>query len=147
MMARWNTLLVLAALIPSSVSGEVVEVSGTVTSADVEGGVARLRLDDPSAPQVVLVVGWLSGFPPSPEKFYAGKTISVRGALRSFRGTREIEVRDAADITVVAGAPLSNDTPPGSSAEINELRQQIQQLDERIRKLERRTLGRDKSDE
>jgi len=114
-------------------------VTGTVRSARVEGSVVRLAFDDdPGSLRIILLLGWLSHFPPDTAHYYLGKTVRVRGVVKSFRGTPEMTVRDAADITVLgqsAGAATSAGTPPD---ELQSLREQVQRLEERVRQLERR---------
>ncbi len=156
-------LLVLAALTPAaadvSVSpsvaglfvGEDKVVEGTVTAAERDTNIVRLHLG--KAPQelaVSLVIGWLNTFPPTPERYYLGKTVRVAGTIRSFRGTPEMIIRDAADIQLVGDTSVA--AAPGRSAEIapteqtgreaalqrrvDSLTDQVHRLEQRIQQLE-----------
>jgi hypothetical protein len=115
------------------------EVTGTVRSARAEGNIVHLTLDDPHAPQIVLLIGWLSHFPTTPDRYYLGKAVTVRGKIQSFHGAREIHVRDASDITVhEAVAPSVVGDANGSQSQIDELRNRVRSLEERVRALEQR---------
>lgn len=95
--------------------GDAKVVEGAVTSADRDSNVVRLHLG--KAPQEVivsLVIGLLNNFPPSPETYYAGKTVRVAGTLQSFRGVPEIVLHDAGDIQVV-GSNAPQAVPPAAS--------------------------------
>jgi len=82
--------------------GETKVVEAAVTATDHENNVVRLRLGAPPHVLVVsLVQGLMSDFPPSPEQYYAGKTVRVAGMIRSFRGELEITLHSSADIQIV----------------------------------------------
>ncbi|MBI3785809.1 MAG: hypothetical protein HY270_20640 [Deltaproteobacteria bacterium] len=82
--------------------GETKIVEAQVTAAQRDNNVVQLRLGAaPHTLTVSLLQGLMSDFPPSAEKFYAGKTVRVVGPIRSFRGGLEITLHTAADIQVV----------------------------------------------
>ena len=141
---RWSVRSIFGVLILLLAfrSGAVeTVVSGTVRSAHVDGATVRLDLADADAPQVVLIVGWLSGFPATPEQYYLGREISARGALRSFRGVREVQVRDVADLTVVSSPTGGDESGAATATEVEKLREQVRTLEQRVQELERGTHG------
>ena len=138
---------VVAVLTAAPARSEPVVVSGTVKTTRAVGGTVRLEFENPSTPEVVLLIGWLSSFPPSPAEFYAGRTISARGAQRSFRGAAEVWVRDASDITVLNAADSSEVGAPSAPDEIQTLRAQNRTLQDRVRQLEDRLRERDSDHE
>src|SRR5262249_3394413 len=99
--------------------GEQKIVEGTVTAAQRDAGTVHLRLGQtPQDLNVSVVMGLLSKFPPSPERYSLGKTVRVAGMIHSFRGVPEIVVRDPDDIQVVeadgsdaARVPVAAPTP------------------------------------
>lgn len=116
-------------------------VEGTVTAAERDGNVVRLRFGTtPQALTVSLVIGLLSNFPPTPERYYLGQTVRVAGTIRSFRGTPEIVIHDPAHITVVGAAPPAAADRPVPTTPVVEgaaaLREQVRTLSERVRVLE-----------
>lgn len=114
-------------------------VTGTVRRARVDGSVVRLAFDeDPGSVRIILLLGWLSHFPPDPAHYYLGKTVRVRGVVKSFRGAPEISVRDAADITVLGQSEGAAGSAETAADEIQSLRERVQRLEERVRQLERR---------
>jgi hypothetical protein len=127
-----------AFLLLTSVDASAAEtvVSGTIHAARADGSAVRLDFEDPSTPPVILLVGWLSNFPPAPEQYYLGKSISVRGSLRSFRGASEVHVRDAAEITVLSAVSPRDSSPP-TLGEVDKLREQVRTLQQRVQELER----------
>lgn len=123
--------------------GEEKIVEGTVSSAQREGNVVRLRLGTaPQALTVSLVIGLLSDFPPAPERAYLSQTVRVAGTIRDFRGAPEIVIHDAADIRIVGAAPLPVSAPPAAvkagPVEEPSLRERLDTLSERVRVLEER---------
>ena len=121
--------------------GEEKIVEGTVTAAERDASVVRLRFGNASqALTVSLVIGLLSDFPSAPESYYLGHTVRVAGTIRSFKDRPEIVIHDPANIKIVgAGAPPANDraatVPPGSD-DAAALREQVKTLNERVRTLE-----------
>ncbi len=116
-------------------------VEGTVTAAERDGNVVRLRLGaTPQALTVSLVIGLLSNFPPAPERYYLGQTVRVAGTIRSFRDTPEIVIHDPAHITVLGAAqPAAAERPvptPPAGEDAAALREQVRALTERLRELE-----------
>jgi len=143
----------IAASVASLFVGEEKIVEDTVTSAERDGTVVRLRLGRP--PQdlsVALIIGLLSAFPSDPEHYYLGKPVRVAGVIRSFRGATEMEIHDPARIQLVATTGLPVVHPPAATRPLSEpaaaagaaateessLRRQIDQLNERVRQLEER---------
>lgn len=111
-------------------------VSGIVRSTRVEGSTVRLLFDDdPQSVQVVLILGWLNHFPPAPEQYYVGKSLTVRGAVQKFHEVSEIAVRDPADITV-HGAPADAPQAADRESEIERLHDQVRTLQRRVQELE-----------
>jgi hypothetical protein len=129
---------VCAMLLAAACAGAEETVSGTVRVAGADGSVVRLNFDDPGAPQVILLIGWASNFPPAPEQYYLGKTLSVRGSPRMFRGRPEIHVRDAGDIVVLSAASPAAGPTPVAPGEVEMLREQVRTLEQRVKELERR---------
>jgi hypothetical protein len=108
-------------------------VVGTVRSGRLEEGAVHLALSD--GVQVRLLVGWLSGFPAQPEKYYVGKSVSVRGQRRWFRGIPEVVVRDPQDI-VVLQTGSDEVAAPEVGSEVESLRERVRELEREIQQLE-----------
>jgi len=121
--------------------GEEKIVEGTVTAAERDADVVRLRFGNaPQALTVSLVIGLLSDFPADPERHYLGRTVRVAGTIRSFKDRPEIFIHDPANIKIVdAGAPPATEhaaTVPAGSDDSRALREQVKTLNERVRTLE-----------
>jgi len=121
--------------------GEERIVEGTVTAAERDANVVRLRFGNaPQALTVSLVIGLLSDFPSAPERYYLGHTVRVAGTIRSFKDRPEIVIHDPANIKIVgAGAPPASEraaTVPPASDDAPALREQVKTLNERVRTLE-----------
>ena len=119
--------------------GEEKIVEGTVTAAERDANVVRLRFG--SAPLTVsLVIGLLSDFPSDPEHHYLGHTVRVAGTIRSFKDQPEIFIHDPANIKIVGpGAPPAAEraaSVPPPSDDAPALREQVKTLNERVRTLE-----------
>ncbi|HUI26797.1 MAG TPA: hypothetical protein VL403_12005 [Candidatus Kryptonia bacterium] len=140
--ARWLLGWSMLLLALRASAAETI-VSGTVSTARTEGSVVRLGFEDSNIPPVVLLLGWLSNFPPAPEQYYLGRAVSVRGSLRSFRGASEIYVRDAADITVLSSSTGGDSATPATSVEVDRLRAQVRALQKRVQELEQGNRTRD----
>jgi hypothetical protein len=121
--------------------GEQKIVEGTVTAAERDASVVRLRFGNtPQALTVSLVIGLLSDFPADPERYYLGHTVRVAGTIRSFKDRPEIVIHDPANIKIAgAGAPPANEraaTVPPDGDDAAALREQVKTLNERVRTLE-----------
>jgi hypothetical protein len=121
--------------------GEERIVEGTVTAAERDGNVVRLRFGNtPQALTVALVVGLLSDFPAAPERYYLGHMVRVAGTIRSFKDRPEMVVHDPANIRIVgAAAPPAHERAapaPPSGDDAPALREQVKTLTERVRTLE-----------
>lgn len=93
----------ISASVASLFIGEDKLVEGTVSAAERDGNVLRLRLGPaPKDLSVALVRTWFSALPAEPETYFLGRTVRVAGTIQSFRGAPEIVVRDAADVQIVA---------------------------------------------
>ncbi len=111
--------------------GRDVIVEGTVTHAERDAWVVRLRLGEPPGDLAVqLVLGMLSRFPDNPESYYLGKRIRVLGRVGEFRDRTEMIVRDPDRILVV---DMKADR---TSEEVLRLEKRVRELEERLQTLE-----------
>jgi hypothetical protein len=116
--------------------GHVCGVRGTVVATESVGPTYRLYFDaaDHTA-RVLLMRGWLVTWP-----HYDGETIVATGKVDRFRDHVEMIVRDPSDVAVLDPTP----TPPPSAAptaspgELEQLRDRVRTLEQRIRQLEGR---------
>lgn len=111
--------------------GRDVIVEGTVTHAERDAWVVRLRLGEPPGDLAVqLVLGMLSRFPDNPETYYLGKRIRVLGRVGEFRDRTEMIVRDPDRILVVDAKA------DRASEEVLRLENRVRELEERLEALE-----------
>lgn len=111
--------------------GRDVIVEGTVTHAERDAWVVRLRLGEPPGDLAVqLVLGMLSRFPDNPESYYLGKRIRVLGRVGEFRDRTEMIVRDPDRILVV------DPKADRASEEVRRLEGRVRELEERLEALE-----------
>lgn len=130
--------------------GEEKTVEGSVAAAERVGNVVQLHLGEgPHAFTVSLIIGLLSNFPATPERYYLGRSIRVVGTIRSFKERPEMEIRDPANIQVIGGsaqpaagasreaAVAHQPTPPPALGErIDTLTERVRTLEERVERLE-----------
>ncbi len=117
--------------------GKDVIVEGKITAAERDANVVRLQMGPAGRGlTVALVIPLLNDFPTSPETYYAGKIIRAAGLVRSYRGKPELAVRSAQDVSIVGEPP---DAAAGVAAKKDAavLRQQVQDLENRVNELER----------
>jgi hypothetical protein len=134
--------------------GRVCGVRGTVAAVEDDGPSIRLYFDaEQRQVRVLLMRGWMVTWPD-----YAGETIVATAKVQRFRDHVELIVLDPGNITVLGAtpsptleptmeptppptsAPTSQPTlapiPPSTPGEAEQLRQQIHELQERLRTLE-----------
>ena len=121
--------------------GEEKIVEGTVTAAERDASVVRLRFGTaPQALTVSLVIGLLSDFPAEPERYYLGKKVRIAGTIRSFKDRPEIVIHDPANIKIIgATESQASERAPAASASTDDAaarREQVKTLNERVRTLE-----------
>jgi DNA/RNA endonuclease YhcR with UshA esterase domain len=78
-----------------------VTVEGKVVKTYNSGSVIFLQFsDNPDANKVVIFPQDWNKFPDRPDKFFANKTIRVKGKIQKFQGAPEVIVNNASQITV-----------------------------------------------
>lgn len=115
--------------------GRVCAVRGTVVDVRDDGTAIRLFFDREKRDVcVTLVRSWLVSWPD-----YAGREIVASGLVRRFRDLTEVTVLDPDEIAVPGAEPtppIEFDSP--EQEEVEDLREEIKRLEQRVRDLESR---------
>ena len=116
--------------------GRVCRVRGTVASEESDGPTYRLYFDPEQRDvRVVLMRGWLVNWPS-----FAGHSIIATGKVDRFRDHVEQIVVDPDDVEILdpAPTPTAGGKPTPTPGELEHLRQQVHELEQRVRELEGR---------
>jgi hypothetical protein len=116
--------------------GRVCAVRGTVAFSEDDGPTIRLYFDPERRDvRVLLMRGWLVTWPR-----YDGETIVATGKVDRFHDHVEVTVLDPTDVAVLNPIPTPTPSagPSPTPGELEELRQRVRQLEERLRRLEGR---------
>jgi hypothetical protein len=122
-------------------------VTGTVVESETIGPTIRLYFDAHDRTfRVLLMRAWLVTWPP-----YGGETVAVTGKVQRFHDHLEMIVRDPGDVVVIGGTPTATATPPAppgaaspplaatpTPGEVEQLRERVRELEQRIKDLEGR---------
>jgi hypothetical protein len=113
--------------------GRVCPVRGIVAEVRDDGSAIRLYFDEQRRDVcVTLVRSWLVAWPD-----YSGRDIVARGPVRRFRGLTEVVVRDPSEIELAEAQPtpvIEYQAP--AQQELEELRDEVRRLKERVQELE-----------
>ena len=116
--------------------GRVCGVRGTVALSESDGPTIRLYFDPQQRDvRVLLMHGWLVTWPR-----YDGETIVATGKVDRFRDHVEVIVLDPGSVTVLDPVPSPTPTagPSPTPGEVEELREKVRELEQRLHELEGR---------
>jgi hypothetical protein len=116
--------------------GRVCSLKGTVASEERDGPTYRLYFDvEQREVRVILMRGWLVTWPS-----FAGHTIISTGRVDRFRDHIEqiVVVPDDVQILDAAPTPTAGGEPTPTPGELERLREQVHELEQRVRELEGR---------
>ena len=116
--------------------GRVCSVRGTVATVESDGPTYRLYFDPERRDvRVVLMRGWLVTWPN-----FEGHSIVATGRVDRFRDHVEQIVVDPNDVEILdpAPTPTAGGEPTPTPGELEHLREQVRELEQRVRELEGR---------